>query len=175
MESLEFNKMAGAFLGTCLFVMALGIITDIPYSHAKLVKPGYDLPAATEGGAGAAGAAKEPEVPFATLLAAADAKRGESATKICQTCHSFEAGVDKPTGPNLLGVVGRQMGSTGFGGYSDTMKGFGKKWDDEGLNAFLTKPSDFVKGTKMGFPGEKDPKKRADIIAYLNSISPAAK
>ncbi len=171
MESLETNKIAGGVLGTLLFTMALGIITDIPFSHAKLAKPGYDLPAAVEAKEGAGAVAAAAAVPFATLLASADAKKGESNTKICASCHSFEQGVEKPTGPNLIGVVGREMGSTGFTGYSDTMKGFGKKWDDEALNAFLAKPGDFVKGTKMGFPGEKDPKKRADIIAYLNSIS----
>ena len=114
-------------------------------------------------------------MPFATLLASADPKRGENDTKVCAACHSFDPGGEKPTGPTLIGVVVREMGSTSFAGYSDTMKGFGKKWDDEALNTFLTKPSDYVKGTKMGFPGEKSPEKRADIIAYLNSISGGAK
>jgi cytochrome c len=170
MESLEINKVAGGLLGALLFTMAVGLVTDIPFSHAKLAKPGYDLPAAADGEtAGAAEAA--PAVPCATLLASADAKKGQAATAICASCHSFDPNVQKTTGPNLVGVVGRDMGSTGFGGYSDTMKNFHKKWDDESLNAFLTKPGDFVKGTKMTFAGEKDPKKRADIIAYLNSIS----
>jgi len=175
MDSFEFNKIAGSLLGTLLFVMALGIITDIPLARAKLTKPGYDLPGATEEAAAPApAAAAEAAVPFPTLLASADPKKGEALAKVCAACHSFEKGVEKPTGPNLIGVVGREMGSTGFGGYSDTMKGMGKKWAYDSLNTFLTNPKAFVAGTKMGFAGEKDPKKRADIVAYLRSISPDA-
>ncbi len=174
MDSFEFNKIAGSVLGMLLFVMALGIITDIPFARAKLAKPGYDLPGATEEHAAAAPAAAEAAVPFPTLLASADPKKGEALAKVCAACHSFEKGVEKPTGPNLTGVVGREMGSTGFAGYSDTMKGMGKKWAYDSLNTFLTNPKGFVAGTKMGYAGEKDPKKRADLVAYLRSISPDA-
>ncbi len=175
MDSFEFNKIAGAVLGTLLFVMGLGIFSDSLFAHAKLVKPGYDLPAAAEGGAPAAAAVTAPSVPLPELLAKADPTKGAALAKQCATCHTLEKGAaPKPTGPDLAGVVGRKMGSTSFGGYSDTMKGMGKTWTYEDLNTFITKPSAFVAGTKMGFAGEKDPAKRADIIAFLKSISPDA-
>src|ERR1700760_1084562 len=48
MDSFEFNKIAGRLLGTLLFTMALGVFSDAVFSHPKLAKPGYDLPAAEE-------------------------------------------------------------------------------------------------------------------------------
>jgi cytochrome c len=38
------------------------------------------------------------------------------------------------------------------------------------LDRYLTAPRDIATGTKMTFPGVKDPKKRADIIAYLATL-----
>jgi len=174
MDSFEFNKIAGGILGTLLFVMGLGILSDGLFAHPKMVKAGYELPAASEA-ASAPAAAAAPEVPLPQLLAKADPAKGEALAKQCATCHTLEKdGPAKPTGPNLAGVIGREMGSTGFAGYSDSMKGMGQKWTYDSLFTFLTKPSAFVKGTKMGFAGEKDPQKRADIIAYLRTLSPDA-
>jgi cytochrome c len=55
--------------------------------------------------------------------------------------------------------------------YSDAMKGKGGDWSFEDLNTFITDPKAFVPGTKMAFGGEKDPHKRADILAYLRTLS----
>ena len=56
MDSFLFNKAAGAILGTLLFGMGTGIISDAIFVHAKPAKPGYDLPteevAAAEPGPG---------------------------------------------------------------------------------------------------------------------------
>ena len=104
------------------------------------------------------------------LLAAADPKKGEGLVKPCATCHSFEKGGAAKVGPPLYGVVGRPIASTGFA-YSDALKGKGGNWSFENLNEFITAPANFAKGTKMAFAGEKDPKKRADIEAYLRSLA----
>ena len=53
------------------------------------------------------------------------------------------------------------------------MKAYGGIWSPDRLDAFLTKPKDEVKGTKMGFAGLKKDDERADVIAYLNSSSDA--
>ena len=172
MNSFEFNKMAGALLGSLLFLMGLGLFSDALFAPAHPAKPGYALPAAEEGHGGAAAAAPAaPAVPLPALLAKADAKKGEALTKVCLTCHSFDAsGAAKPTGPNLYGVVDRAVASTGFG-YSDGMKAHGGKWTYEALNAFITNPKGVVAGTKMSFGGEKDAAKRADILAFLRTLS----
>jgi len=58
--------------------------------------------------------------------------------------------------------------------YSDAVKGLGGTWTYEDLDKFLTKPSAFAPGTKMGFPGLPSGDDRANAIAYLRSISPKA-
>jgi cytochrome c len=43
-------------------------------------------------------------------------------------------------------------------------------WDIPALQAFLTKPKDFIPKTKMSFAGLKKQKDRHNVIAYLASI-----
>jgi cytochrome c len=44
-------------------------------------------------------------------------------------------------------------------------------WDYEHLNHFIKKPKDLVPGTAMGFAGLSKIQDRADLIAYLRSMS----
>jgi cytochrome c len=44
MDSFEFNKIAGAVLGTLLFVMALSVVSGGLFTPAKPAIPGYDHP-----------------------------------------------------------------------------------------------------------------------------------
>jgi cytochrome c len=169
MDSFEFNKIAGALLGALLFVVATGLIADAIFSEPKLVKPGYALPGAPAGGEAAGKAA--PEAPLAELLAKADAKRGEADTKPCQACHNFEKGAGPKIGPPLWGVVGRPKGSIAGFDYSAGMKAKGGDWTFEDINTFITNPAAFVSGTKMTFAGVPDAEKRADILAYLRTLS----
>ena len=48
------------------------------------------------------------------------------------------------------------------------MNNFENDWGFETMNAFLIKPKDYIKGTKMAFAGLKKEKDRASIILYLN-------
>ncbi len=170
MDSFELNKIAGAVLGSLLFVMGLSVISDMLFAAPHPAKPGYELAAAPESH-GAVAAAPEASIPLPTLLAKADPKKGENLVKACAACHSLDAsGSAKATGPSLYGVIDRAVASTSFS-YSDAMKAKGGKWGYEQVNAFLANPKGVVAGTKMSYAGEKDPAKRADIIAYLRSMS----
>lgn len=171
MESLEFNKVAGAILGALLFTVATGIIADAIFEVPEPSKPGYALPAAkTEGGTEKA-AKPAASVPLPNLLAKADPKKGEADTKPCQTCHNFQKGAGVKIGPPLYGVVGRKKGSVPGFAYSDGMKAKGGTWTFADIDTFITKPAAYVSGTKMTFAGEPDPMKRADIVAYLRTLS----
>ena len=44
-------------------------------------------------------------------------------------------------------------------------------WTPEELFVYLADPQATIPGTKMIFPGIKDPQKRADVIAYLETQS----
>lgn len=91
--------------------------------------------------------------------------------KRCISCHEVTAGKHK-TGPSLEGIVGRPAGTTdGFRKYSKQMVASGLTWDDASLDAFLEKPRNLIKGTRMSFGGLRKEEQRKAIIEYLKSIS----
>jgi cytochrome c len=171
MDSFEMNKILGAILGTALIVVALNIASGAIFAPEKPAKPGYDIvvPKAATGTPETAPTQKEP--PVAQLLATADPKRGEDSAKVCQACHTFEKGGPTKVGPNLWGVVGRMRASMPGFDYSNGMKSMGGTWTVDDLYQFLAKPQAFVEGTKMTFGGLPRPQTRADVIAYLNTLS----
>jgi cytochrome c len=171
MDSFEFNKIAGAILGTLLFTMGLNLFSEAIFSRTAPKKPGYDLPIGEEKAAGGAQAAVPAAEPLPTLLAKADPKKGEALTKACSACHNFDKGGAAKVGPPLFGVVDRAVAEVPGFAYSDALKAKGGKWTFEVLNDFINNPKSTVPGTKMTFAGEKDPTKRADILAYLRTLS----
>ncbi|WEK03557.1 MAG: c-type cytochrome [Candidatus Devosia phytovorans] len=173
MDSFELNKIMGAVLGTLLFVMGAGFVAEAIYHPIEDRGPGYNLPEpeVAEGGAVAEAA---PEVPLGVLLASASAERGQASARKCQSCHNFGEGEPNKQGPHLYGVVGRAEGSISDFAYSEGMlahNAAGDVWTYENLNHFLTKPSDYTPGTKMNFAGIRTAEERADILAYLQTLS----
>jgi cytochrome c len=98
-----------------------------------------------------------------------DPAAGKELFKKCAICHSTDEGVNK-LGPSLHGVVGRPSGSIAGYHYSDAMKAANKVWDATTLDVYLAEPKGTVPGTKMIFPGLKDPTDRANVIAYLETL-----
>jgi cytochrome c len=170
METTNSNKLALAVLGTLLATMALGIFSNAIYAPHRAIKPGYDLPGAQEAAPAPAPSAA-PEEPLPALLAKADPVKGQSDTKACQACHSFDKGGPAKVGPPLYGVVGRPVASIAGFAYSDKLKSMGGNWTYDEIFEFIKNPKVMEPGTKMSFPGEPDTKKRADILAYLKSLS----
>jgi len=174
MNSFELNKIMGAVLGTLLFIMGAGFVADAIYHPIEGRGPGYNLPEPEATDHGTAVAEAAPEVPLAVLLASADPAKGASAVRKCQSCHNFGEGEPNKQGPHLYGVVGRPEGAIADFSYSDGMMAHnaaGDTWTYENLNHFLIKPSDYVPGTKMNFAGIRTAEERADILAYLQTLS----
>lgn len=175
MDSFELNKIIGAILGTLLFVMGVGFLADAIYSPIEDRGPGYALAEAeAPGESGGAAPDAAPVIPLGTLLASADATAGQAVSKKCASCHNFDEGGANKTGPGLYGVVGRLIGSHEGFAYSAGMeehKAAGDMWSFDNLNAFLTAPKTFTPGTKMSFAGVKDPVERANLLAYLQTLS----
>jgi hypothetical protein len=57
--------------------------------------------------------------------------------------------------------------------YSKAMKVSGVTWVEPALTAFLAKPKKFMKSTKMSFAGINNAKKRASLLAYLQTLTDA--
>ena len=68
-------------------------------------------------------------------------------------------------------MVGRKIGSISDYKYSKSLIAYDKNWNFEELNGFLTKPSKWIKGTKMAYAGLRKEKDRASVIKYLNQNS----
>jgi cytochrome c len=103
-------------------------------------------------------------------LGAGDPKRGAQLFGQCMACHSVREG-EHLTGPSLAHVWNRKAGTAdGFMRYSDALKQSGVKWDDAMLDKWLSDPARFAPGNSMTFPGVKDAKDRADLIAYLKAV-----
>ncbi len=171
MDSFEFNKVAGAALGTLLVTMGLGLFSGYVFSAPTLNKPGYELPNAPAEGTAEPEATAQVAQPLPVLLAKADIHKGQADTKVCQACHNFEKGAGAKVGPPLYGVVGRQVATIANFDYSSALKGKGGDWSLDDINKFITNPKAYLPGTKMGFAGEENPEKRADILAYLDTLS----
>jgi cytochrome c len=170
MDHVNVNRVSLSVLGAVLFVMLLVAFSNLVLSPRNPAVPGFALPTAAASHP-AAEAKAEPEVPLPALLAKADAKKGEHDAKICETCHNFKEGGGAKIGPDLWGVVGRKVASVGSFDYSGALKGVGGDWTYEQLNKWITDPKAMAPGTKMTFPGEQDAQRRADILAYLQTLS----
>jgi cytochrome c len=71
-------------------------------------------------------------------------------------------------GPNLFGVLGRDIASRNGFTYSTSLSDKDGKWDFAKLDLWLARPKLFAPGTKMSFTGLSNAQERADLIVYLN-------
>ncbi len=178
MDSWTFNKIAGAVLGTALMVLGLqNLGTGIYHAEAPAAdKQGFLIEVAAAEESAAAGGGAAAAVSLGTLLASADATKGAAVAKACAACHSFEKGGANKTGPNLYEVVERGIAAHEGFAYSEAMLGHkADKWSFDNLNVYLKAPKKYIVGTKMAFGGIGNDAKRADLIAYLASLSEAPK
>ncbi len=172
MEYAPKNSIALVVLGSILFWILLVAFSNLVFAPRPPKTPGFVLPSGAEATAAAPAApAGPPAEPLPALLAKADAAKGKEDARICATCHNFEKGAPAKIGPPLWGVVGRPIASVPGFAYSDSLKGVGGDWTYEALNKMVSDPKSEASGTKMAFPGEKDPHKRSDILAYLQTLS----
>jgi cytochrome c len=102
-----------------------------------------------------------------------DAQAGAVVFRRCAACHTISSSGPDTDGPNLYGVVGAPVAERRprFA-YTAALQGLGGSWDPKRLDAWLANPRRMVPGTAMNFAGLRDPKDRADVIAYLAANGP---
>lgn len=167
----SFNVIAMASLLTLLVVKGADIIADtLVHPVIQLETNVYTVEGVEASSDTVAEKPKELEA-IEPLLASADLASGQKVAKKCLQCHTFEKDGASKLGPNLWNIVARAVGAAEGYAYSKAMSTFGGKWDFESLNKYLYKPRQLVNGTKMSFAGLKKPQERADLIAYLRTLS----
>ena len=170
MDSFEVNKIIAAVLVTVLIVFGVGKISDIIF-HVEAPKvQGYKVEVKLASSSSVE-SSSENQVDIASLLSMGDLKHGKKVFKKCAACHSINKDGGNKIGPKLWNVMFRPVGAITDYKYSKALSTYGKEWTWEEMNGFLTKPSKWIKGNKMGFAGLKTEKERASILLYLNQKS----
>ena len=163
------NKIIASIILVIILILGINKITDIifyvekPEKSLQVASISTTTTTETTSTSSIAGS-----VEIMALLASASVANGEKVFLKCAACHSIAKGKGNKIGPALFGVLGRQAGSLVDYKYSKAMIAHGKPWTFEEMNSFLTKPKDWVKGTKMSFAGLKNAKDRAAVILYMN-------
>ncbi|UOA25999.1 cytochrome c family protein [Pseudosulfitobacter sp. DSM 107133] len=164
-DTMTTTKVAGALCGALLiFLLGKWAAEGLyhPESHGEAA---YVIEVADGGG----DAAPAEEVNFDELMANADVEKGAKVFRKCSACHKLDG--SNGTGPHLDGLVGRDVGAVAGFSYSAAMAGHGGVWTPEEISHFIENPRGFISGTAMGFAGLKKPEERADVIAYIQSVT----
>jgi cytochrome c len=172
MDSWEWNKIAGAVLGTLIFVLVVKFVAEAIFEAPTPAKPGYVVEGVTEETTASTTAAVEEPLPdFGTVLPTADAAAGKEISTRCEQCHDLSKGGPNKIGPNLWGVVGRARAMHPGFDYSSAMAANHDPWTYDKLFRFLKSPQADVPGTKMSFAGLRSAQDRINLLAYLRTQS----
>ncbi|MCH7929450.1 MAG: cytochrome c family protein [Proteobacteria bacterium] len=167
---MEINKIVASVLVAGLIFMGISVGVDEVLRKEPLEKVVYPVPA-LEMAAAPAKAESEAAVPLAVLLVGADPRSGQKVAKKCVACHDLSQGGKHKIGPNLWDIVGSARASRNGFSYSGTLSGLGGTWTYDELDAFLAGPKAYAPGNKMIFSGLKKPAQRADLLAFLRTLS----
>ncbi len=168
MDGFEINKIIAAILATVLVVFSINKFTDILFRADKPQQSAYKIEKIETN---LASDSKQAAAGIDELLAMGNVQHGEKVFKKCSSCHMITSGGKNMIGPNLWSVLGRKTGSVSGYKYSKALAAYGKEWTFGEMNGFLTKPSAYIKGTKMAFAGLRSEKDRASVILFMNSKS----
>ncbi len=103
--------------------------------------------------------------------AAGDAAKGNDVFQSqCAMCHGVTAGADG-IGPTLAGVYGKPAAGVAGFEYSPALKAANITWTDAALDKFIAAPQADIRGTKMPYAGLPDATDRANVIAYLATLT----
>ena len=169
MNTFELTKIVAGLCGSLLILLLIQWGAELTYhsNHQEIQTASYyleienDLEETDEA---------EEQIPFLEMVKLADIGKGKKVFGKCKACHKLEKGANG-TGPYLYNIVGREMASVESYSYSSALAGMSGVWSEDELSAFLLKPSKYLPGTKMSYSGLTPLKDRANLVAYLKTIS----
>ncbi len=142
MDSWEWNKIAGAVLGTLIFVLVIKFATESLFEPEKPLKEAYHVEGVVEtASAGGSAAPVEEAIPdFGTVLPKADVTAGKAVSAKCEQCHDISKGGPNKIGPELWNIIGRARATEAGFSYSSAMSSEHAPWSYELLFKYLKSP-----------------------------------
>jgi cytochrome c len=107
------------------------------------------------------------------MLASSPAAAAEDGARLftpCRACHSLDPEERSLPGPNLSGVVGRNIGGDAAFDYSPVLgkaRDDGLRWDAPRLETFLADPAAMFPGLWMSMRGIEDAAERQALVRFL--------
>jgi len=172
MDSFELNKILGALLGAVFVVFSVSLVSDTIFYSPTPATPGYVIEVPEEAAADPGEVEEGPNV--LALIANGDVAAGEAAFRRCVSCHTPEEGGANRVGPNLWNTVMQPITHADGFNYSSALRAFAEQeeiWTYEHLAGFLENPRGYVPGTTMAFAGIRDVQEKANLIAYMRTLS----
>jgi cytochrome c len=171
MDSWEWNKIAGAILGTLILILVIKFGTEALFEPEKPAKEAYHVEGVVEtASAGGTAAPAEEAVPdWGTVLPKADATAGKTVSTKCEQCHDISKGGPNKIGPELWGIIGRARATEAGFSYSSAMNSDHSPWTYDKLFKYLKSPQAVVPGTKMSFAGLRSADDRINLFAFLRT------
>ena len=177
-NNFEFDKIVLAIALSIFVFIFSDNFANLFYSPIlEPEKRGFQIEIAEEDGAADAMISSNtlPEkLDMRSIMAAADAKLGAEIFKKCAVCHNSDKQGANKVGPNLWNIVDNTTAHRPDFAYSKAMlsrRELNIKWDYETLYRYLYSPKKFIPGNKMAFAGIKKDNERANLIAYLKTLS----
>ena len=115
--------------------------------------------------------AEPPKLTFEEELALASVDSGAKLSRKCTACHSLNSTGGNRVGPTLWNIVNAPKAKIEGFSYSASLSSLGGNWTIQDLNLWLKSPKKYAPGNAMSFAGLRKIKDRANMVAFLNSIS----
>ena len=167
------NKIIVSIVFALILILGINKISDVVFYVEKPEQSAYQVDSVTTASSMTASETDSESSGSENIMALFASVSSEDGKKVftkCAACHSISKGGANKIGPALWGVIGRKAGAVSDYKYSKALLAYAGEagnWNEENLDAWLKKPKDLVRKTKMKFPGLKKEADRADLIAYL--------
>lgn len=172
-DSLLGNKIAAGLLTAGLIFWGANRIADIVVPDDVPETPAIKVAGLQPATAPAAAVVPSGPASIIALLATADVAKGTAfVQQQCAACHTMNQGGASGVGPNLYGVIGSPMFSAAGFTFTSAAKSKAKgNWNYDNMNLWLASPNSFAPGTAMSYSGINNTQTRADVVAYLRTLS----